>query len=163
MTSAGLLMYRHREGQLELFLVHPGGPIFTNRDDGYWGAPKGLIEDGEELLDVARREFAEETGRTAEKCRISDEMLPLGTVAQRSGKVIYAWAFQGDWPDGVPIESNRFDLEWPRGSGQFVEIPEVDEGRFFSVAEARVKINDTQEAFVDRLLATLAVRGSTGS
>ena len=156
-------MYRQRDGQLELFLVHPGGPIFAHRDDGYWGAPKGLIEDGEELLDVARREFAEETGRTAEECRISDEMHPLGNVVQRSGKTIHAWAFEGDWPDGVPIESNRFDLEWPRGSGQFVEIPEVDEGRFFSLAEARVKINDTQEAFVDRLLATLAEHEPTGS
>ena len=156
-------MYRQRKGQVEIFLVHPGGPYFVHRDDGYWGVPKGLIEDGEELLDVGRREFAEETGRAVEECRTNTDMRPLGTVVQRGGKTVHAWAFEGDWPEGVPIESNGFDLEWPSGSGRFIEIPEVDEGRFFPLAEARVKINDAQEAFVDRLLAALAGGGVPGS
>jgi predicted NUDIX family NTP pyrophosphohydrolase len=148
-------MYRQRAGKVEVFLVHPGGPFFARRDDGYWGIPKGLIEDGEELLEVGKREFEEETGRSVESCRTSAEMHPVGSVVQRGGKTVCAWAFEGDWPDGLPIDSNTFDLEWPRGSGRFVATPEVDEGRFFSIEEARAKINDAQEAFFDRLLEGL--------
>ena len=120
-------MYRLRDGDLEVFLVHPGGPFFAGRDDGYWGIPKGLIEEGEELFDVACREFEEETGRAVRACRTDRSVRRLGTVVQRGGKTVHAWAFEGDWPDGVPIDSNRFHLEWPRGSGRCIEIPEVDD------------------------------------
>jgi predicted NUDIX family NTP pyrophosphohydrolase len=154
--SAGLLMYRRRGEQIEVFLVHPGGPFFAQRDDGCWGIPKGLIQDGEELIAVGEREFAEETGRDVEECRTSPGMHSLGTVVQRGGKQVHAWAFEGDWPDGVPIDSNTFELEWPRGSGRFLETPEVDRGEFFELDRARTKINEAQEAFLDRLLATIA-------
>ena len=153
--SAGLLMYRLGDQGLEIFLVHPGGPYFTHQDDGFWGIPKGLIEDGEELLGVAEREFAEETGRTLDECKTTDAIEALGTVVQRGGKRVHAWAFEGDWPDTLEICSNTFELEWPRNSGRFVETPEVDKGHFFPLAEARVKINDAQETFLDRLLVIL--------
>ena len=148
-------MYRCRGGQVEVFLVHPGGPFFVDRDDGFWGIPKGLREDGEELLEVAGREFAEETGRAVEECATDAAVQALGTVVQRGGKRVHAWAFEGTWPDGLAISSNTFRLEWPRGSGRWVETPEVDDGRFFPVEKARVKINDAQEAFLDRLLELL--------
>jgi predicted NUDIX family NTP pyrophosphohydrolase len=156
-------MYRRKKETIEVFLVHPGGPFFARRDDGYWGIPKGLIEDGEELLEVGEREFAEETGRTVRACRTSFGMLALGTVVQRGGKQVHAWAFEGDWPEGVPISSNTFQLEWPRASGRFIEIPEVDQGEFFPLDRARTKINEAQEVFLDRLLTLLASDSSEGA
>lgn len=149
-------MYRRRERELEFFLVHPGGPFFVHRDEASWTVPKGLIDPGENELETARREFAEETGQRMSDCAISDELIELGTIVQRGGKVVVAWAFEGEWPEGVELESNTFSLEWPRGSGRFLEVPEVDRGEFFQQPAARRKINPAQRPFLDRLLARLA-------
>jgi len=153
--SAGLLMYRRHENGLEVFLVHPGGPFFAHRDEGSWTVPKGLIDPGERELETARREFAEETGRSAGDCATADQFLELETIVQRGGKVVVAWAFEGDWPEGVEVESNTFSLEWPRGSGRFLEVPEVDRGQFFELPAARRKINPAQRPFLERLLEQL--------
>ena len=141
--------------ELRVFLVHPGGPFFASRDAGSWTVPKGLIDPGEERLDTARREFHEETGQTVEVCAQSLEFLELGSIVQRGGKRVHAWAFEGCWPNGVEVDSNTFQLEWPRGSGRLIEVPEVDRGELFSIAEARGKINPAQEPFLDRLLKAL--------
>jgi predicted NUDIX family NTP pyrophosphohydrolase len=148
-------MYRGRQAAIEVFLVHPGGPFFAHRDEGSWTVPKGLIDPGERELETARREFAEETGRSVSSCATADEFLELGTVVQRGGKVVVAWAFEGDWPAGVEVESNTFSLEWPWGSGRFQEVPEVDQGRFFQLPAARRKINPAQRPFLERLLEQL--------
>jgi predicted NUDIX family NTP pyrophosphohydrolase len=148
-TSAGLLMFRESGDGLELFLVHPGGPFFRQRDDGAWTIPKGLIEPGEAPLDAARREFFEETGFES-----SGPYLPLTPVKQKGGKTVLAWAFRGDC-DPYKVRANTFSLEWPRGSGRFQEFPEIDYAAFFSVADARRKLNPAQVAFVDDLVARL--------
>lgn len=145
-------MYRRRGGGLEVFLVHPGGPYFRKRDEGWWSLPKGVIEEGEDPLERARREFEEETGRSVEDCGGGAELLDLGEVTQKSGKVVHAWAFAGDWPEDREVASNTFELEWPPRSGRRQEFPEVDQGRFFDLEEARAKINRAQAAFLDRLL-----------
>ena len=149
-VSAGLLMYRRSAGALEYFLVHPGGPFFARRDAGVWSIPKGEFGDGEEPLDVALREFHEETGRTADACGATD-FVALGSVRQPSGKLVHAWGFAGDWPDGLAVTSNTFELEWPRGTGRVRTWPEVDDGRFFADDEARRRIIPAQAAFLDRL------------
>lgn len=151
-VSAGLLMYRRRNKEIEVFLAHPGGPYFVNKDKGYWGIPKGLIDPGEDHLSAAVREFEEETGMVPQ----SDDFLDLGTAAQKSGKIVYAWAFEGDWPDGQDPVCVPFTLEWPPKSGKICEFPEVDRVRFFSVPEAREKMTESQQPFLDRLLEKLA-------
>jgi len=166
--SAGLLMYRCVPARapgpagpgllIEFFLVHPGGPFHARRDAGAWTLPKGEFEPGETALAVARREFHEETGQTAEACG-AREFVPLGSVRQAGGKVVEAWAFEGDWPAGAMLASNTFELEWPRGSGRMRTYPEVDRGEFFAEAEARVRINAAQAAFLDRVAALVAERG----
>jgi predicted NUDIX family NTP pyrophosphohydrolase len=156
--SAGLMMFRRRDGRLEVFLVHPGGPFFARRDEGVWTIPKGEIEGDASPIETARREFAEETGRTAEDRGLAGDPIPLGSVRQAGGKVVEAWAFEGDWPDGLPLESNRFTLEWPPRSGRTQSFPEVDRGEFFDAALARRKINPAQATFVDRLEEALASR-----
>ncbi len=153
--SAGLLMYRRVPGGVEVFLVHPGGPFFAKKDLGVWSLPKGEIEPGEEPLDVARREFAEETGQAVEACAREMGFPPLGSVRLRSGKTVHAWAFEGEWPAGATLRSNRFPLEWPPGSGRHREIPEVDRGEFFPLELARRKINPAQAPLFDRLLDLL--------
>jgi predicted NUDIX family NTP pyrophosphohydrolase len=146
-------MYRRRPHGVEVFLVHPGGPYFARRDAGSWSIPKGLVEAGEELLAVAVREFHEETGRTVDECRRGDDLLvPLGHVRQKSGKIVHAWAFEGEWPPDAVLRSNTFEIEWPPGSGARREYPEVDRAEFFPIETAREKINPAQVAFVDRLL-----------
>jgi predicted NUDIX family NTP pyrophosphohydrolase len=145
-------MYRRAAGGLEVFLVHPGGPFFRNRDEEAWSIPKGELEEGKEPLEVARREFGEETGREVEECAAEVAFRELGSVVQRGGKTVYAWAFEGSWPEDLAIRSNTFRLEWPPGSGREREFPEVDQGRFFPFTEARTKINPAQGAFLDRLL-----------
>ncbi len=150
-TSAGLMMYRRKAGELEVFLAHPGGPYLKNKDWGYWGIPKGEIEADEEPLAAAIREFAEETGLTA-----GGEFLPLGEVVQASGKTVYAWAFAGDWDEGREPASNLFLLEWPPHSGQQQWFPEIDRAAFFPVATAMKKINRAQAEFIIRLQALLA-------
>jgi predicted NUDIX family NTP pyrophosphohydrolase len=156
-VSAGLLMYRLRNGEVEVFLAHPGGPYFTRKDDGYWTIPKGEIEPSEDLLAAALREFAEETGIKPE-----GEFLPLGAIKQKGGKIVHGWAFQGNWDESRPIKSNKWPVQWPPGTGQFLEFPEVDRAEFFTIQEARKKIKETQQPFLDRLLSALDTPQTAG-
>ncbi len=144
--SAGLLMYRVRNGCLEVFLAHPGGPLFKNKDAGYWSIPKGEIDAEEGALDAAIREFTEETGIIPR-----GNFIPLGSVIQKSGKTVYAWAFAGDWNERTPIVSNTFEMEWPPHSGKKQQFPEIDRVGFFPVDEALEKINEAQREFIRRL------------
>ena len=148
--SAGLLMYRFQDGVLEVFLAHPGGPLFRRKDEGYWSIPKGEIEPGEPLLAAAKREFAEEVG-----VEPSGEFLELGVIRQQGGKLVHAWAFAGDWEESQPLQSNLFEMEWPPGSGQRCAFPEIDRVGFFSLEDARRKLKDSQHLFLDRLEALL--------
>ena len=149
-VSAGLLMYRLVEGHVEVLLVHPGGPFFVRRREGVWSIPKGLAESGEDLLGAARREFEEETGIEPRA-----PFLPLGSVRQKGGKEVHAWAFAGDC-DPSRISSNTFRMEWPRGSGKVREFPEIDEARFVPIGEARPLLLEAQRAFLERLGEVLA-------
>jgi predicted NUDIX family NTP pyrophosphohydrolase len=157
--SAGLLLFRRHGGRLELFLVHPGGPFWKNKDDGAWSIPKGLVNSGEEPLAAACREFQEETGSLpvgwASPTAHPDRFIPLGTVQQKSGKLIHAWAFEGD-ADPAQLKSNTTKIELPRGSGRWLEIPEVDRAAWCTPPLARKKINPAQAAFIDRLELALA-------
>lgn len=148
-VSAGLLLYRRSRGTLEVFLAHPGGPFWANRDSGAWTIPKGAVNEGEDLLDGARREFLEETGITA-----AAPFLALGSIRQKAGKVVHAWAWEGD-ADPDRIVSNLTRSEWPRGSGRWLTYPEVDRCAWYAPAAAREKINPAQAAFVDRLESEL--------
>lgn len=148
--SAGLLMYRRGNG-LELFLVHPGGPFFAKKDEGAWTVPKGEIEEGDEPLPTARREFEEETGLPVPE----EGFIELGEIQQKGGKRVLAWAFEGDC-DPEEIRSNAFEMEWPPRSGRKQSFPEIDRARFFAPPEARRKINPAQAAFIDRLEEALA-------
>ena len=148
--SAGLLMYRRRAGHLEVLLAHPGGPFWTNKDEGAWTIPKGLVDEGEEHLATAKREFEEELGTTPN----ADHYLDLGAVRQRAGKTVVAWAFEGDL-DPATNKSNTFKAEWPPRSGRWQAFPEVDRAAFFSIEEARVKINPAQAEFLARLEAQI--------
>jgi predicted NUDIX family NTP pyrophosphohydrolase len=145
--SAGLLMYRRRNARLEVFLVHPGGPFWAKKDLGAWSICKGEYAEGEAPLEAAIREFQEETGFTAQ-----GEFLELGTVQQSGGKMVSAWAFEGDCDPGDLI-SNRCQVEWPPRSGRMIEIPEVDRGGWFSLSEASERILKGQAPFLDRLSA----------
>lgn len=155
-TSAGLLMFRGSAAALEVFLVHPGGPFYRRKDEGHWSIPKGEIDDpAADPLEVAQREFTEETGRSPEACGASGAFLPLGEVVQRGGKRVLAWAFAGEWPAGEAPRSNTFSIEWPPRSGRQAAFPEVDRAAMFALAEARRKIHPDQAALIDRLLALL--------
>ncbi|HEY9735190.1 MAG TPA: NUDIX domain-containing protein [Trichocoleus sp.] len=147
--SAGLLMYRHQRGELEFFLIHPGGPYWQNKDWHAWSIPKGEIDQGEDAFAAAKREFWEETGLTPE-----GSFLPLTTVRQSGGKVVIAWAFEGDC-DPAGVTSNTFSLEWPPRSGQFRNFPEVDRAAWFSLEEAKARIIKAQAAFLEELAAFL--------
>ena len=149
--SAGLLMYRRRAGGLEVFLAHPGGPLFSSKDDGHWTVPKGEIGPNEELLAAAIREFEEEVG-----IKPQGPYLKLGTVVQKGGKLVHAWAFEGDWDAAQPLKSSPFSLEWPPRSGRFQDFAEIDRAEFFSLAAARRKLKEAQHPFLDRLEAALA-------
>jgi predicted NUDIX family NTP pyrophosphohydrolase len=148
--SAGLMMFRFRDGELEVLLAHPGGPIFRNKDYGHWTIPKGEVQANEELLATAKREFEEEVGIKPEGV-----FLPLGWIRQKGGKVVHGWAFSGDWDTSRPHVCNNFSMEWPPGSGRFQQFPEVDRVGFFRLRQAREKLKDTQHPFLDRLLAAL--------
>jgi predicted NUDIX family NTP pyrophosphohydrolase len=148
--SAGLLLYRRRDGAVELLLVHPGGPLWARRDAGAWSIPKGEVGEGEDPRAVALREFEEETGHPAPR----GELVPLGEVRQRGGKLVTAWAAAGDL-DPTAITSNTFTLEWPPRSGRRREFPEVDRAGWFDPATARDKLLAAQAQLVDRLLAAL--------
>ena len=154
-VSAGIVVYRMREGEMQVFLAHPGGPYFVNRDEGVWTIPKGEIEPGEDYLVTALREFQEETGKALDP---SAEYISLGSIRQKGGKIVHAWGVAGDWDDSVPICSNTFQCEWPPRSRRMQTFPEMDVGRFLSLAEARRKIKETQIPLLDRLEAT--VKGS---
>ena len=145
--SAGLLLFRERAGDLEVFLVHPGGPFWSQKDEGAWSIPKGELEEGEDPLAAARRELEEETGFSA-----PGEAIPLNPLKQAGGKLVYAWAIRGDVDPGL-LRSNTFPLEWPPKSGRIREFPEMDRAGFFTVAQARIKLKDAQVAFVERLFA----------
>ena len=148
--SAGLLLFRRSgDGALEMFLAHPGGPFWAHRDDGAWTIPKGALNADEPLLDAARREFEEETG-----LRPTGPFLPLGSIRQKAGKTVHAWAWEGD-ADPARVTSNTMRTEWPRGSGQWLTFPEVDRCACFDPATARVKLNAAQAEFVERLEAVL--------
>jgi len=146
-TSAGLLMYRRRDGRLEVLLVHPGGPFWSRRDAGAWSIPKGELDDAEDPLEAACREFAEETG-----LRPEGPFIELPTVRQKAGKVVRAWAVEGDWDPSL-LRSNTFEIEWPPKSGQMAEFPEVDRAELFDLATAREKINAGQVPLLDHLAA----------
>jgi predicted NUDIX family NTP pyrophosphohydrolase len=143
--SAGLLMYRETQGQIEVFLVHPGGPFWANKDEGAWSIPKGEFSEDEEPLEAAKREFREETGFVAK-----GEFQPLAPLKQPSGKMVYIWAVKGD-VDARALKSNTFSLEWPRGSGKVAEFPEVDRAAWFTIGIARRKLLKGQIAFLDQL------------
>jgi predicted NUDIX family NTP pyrophosphohydrolase len=147
--SAGLLMYRRRRGVLEVFLVHPGGPFWQKKDAGSWSIPKGEYMPGEDPLDVAKRELQEETSFKA-----SGEFIPLTPRRQPSGKIISAWAFEGDC-DASAIRSNTFLMEWPPRSGRQQEFPEVDRAGWFSISAARERIIKGQSGFLDELTQIL--------
>ena len=154
-TSAGLLMFRTREGRLEVLLVHPGGPYFQSKDEGAWTIPKGEVAQGEDLLERARIEFQEELGVAA-----SGNWMNLGSVKQKGGKTVHGWAFAGDLKDDFKLVSNPFEMEWPPRSGKVRQFPEVDRASFFPLEEARRKINVAQTVFLDRLIEQLNSRKS---
>jgi predicted NUDIX family NTP pyrophosphohydrolase len=142
-------MYRRRSRDLEVFLVHLGGPFWANKDLGAWSIPKGEYVEGEQPLEAATREFQEETGFA-----VQGSFLELGVVKQAGGKVVSVWAFEGDC-DPRNLTSNRCQLEWPSRSGRLIEFPEVDRGDWFSITEARERILKSQMPFLDRLSRTL--------
>ena len=148
--SAGILMYRGSPPRLELLLVHPGGPFWARKDLGAWSIPKGEYAEGEDPLAVAKREFAEELGTPPPQGTV----LTLGELVQPSRKLITAFALEGDF-DPATLTSNRFELEWPRGSGRKQSFPEVDRAAWFAPAKAREKIQPGQAPFIDRLLERL--------
>jgi predicted NUDIX family NTP pyrophosphohydrolase len=143
--SAGVLLYRFRQAAPEVFLVHPGGPFWAKKDAGAWSIPKGEAEPGEDLLARAQREFAEETGFTA-----VGDFHRLAPIKQSGGKLVHAWAVEGDC-DAAAIKSNTFDLEWPPRSGRIQAFPEVDRAGWFVLALAREKINPAQRGLLDDL------------
>ncbi len=143
--SAGVLLYRIRKGTLEVFLVHPGGPYWRNKDVGAWSIPKGLLDEGDDELAAAKREFQEETGSP-----VDGEFIALGSLKQPSGKMVYAWAVEGDI-DASAIASNTFSMEWPPRSGKMQEFPEADRGAWFTLDVAREKILSGQRGFLDQL------------
>jgi predicted NUDIX family NTP pyrophosphohydrolase len=148
-VSAGLLLFRRRP-DLEIFLAHPGGPFWAQRDLGAWTLPKGAVNAGEDLLAAACREFIEETGITPQ-----EPFLPLGSVRQRAGKEVYAWAWEGD-ADATTTTSNLMRTEWPRGSGRFLTFPEIDRCAWFDPVEAGRRLNPAQAEFIGRLKDLLA-------
>ena len=146
--SAGLVLYRRRDGKLEVLLVHPGGPFWQKRDDGAWSIPKGEIAENEIGIEVARREFHEELGTAAP----DGDTTPLGEVRQAGGKLVHAWAVPGDL-DVSQMTSNTFELEWPPRSGRMQAFPEIDRAEWFDLDTARRKLLPAQRAFIDRLEA----------
>jgi predicted NUDIX family NTP pyrophosphohydrolase len=152
--SAGILLYRRGPDGLAVLLAHPGGPLWATRDEGVWTVPKGEIEGGEDPWDVARREFEEETGHQPP----SGPAIDLGEITQKGGKVVVAWALEGDL-DPAAASSNTFPLQWPPRSGRWITVPEIDRVDWIAPDEARRRLKDTQIPFVDRLIGVLDDRG----
>lgn len=155
-VSAGILLYRRRDGQLEVLLGHPGGPFFAKRDHGHWTVPKGEVAEGDDLIGTAYREFEEETGHdVGDVARHPDAVsIDLGFVTQASGKRVHCWAIEGDLDPATAI-SNTFEMPWPPGSGRIGTFPEIDRLAWFVIDEARRRANRSQTAFVDRLAAVV--------
>lgn len=153
--SAGVLLFRFNNAALEVLLVHPGGPYWVDKDAGAWSIPKGEYSEGEDALTAAKREFAEETG-----VKVEGEFLPLGDVKQAGGKIVQAWALEGDLDPSL-IRSNTFTLEWPPRSGSVREFPEVDSARWFLIPVARQKLLFGQREFLARLSARFGADGSS--
>lgn len=149
--SAGILLYRLIDNLPEIFLIHPGGPFWKNKDEGVWSIPKGEVADDEKALDAAIREFEEETGT-----KLSGEFIALTPVKQKSGKMVYAWALEGD-TDASKIICNTFTMEWPPKSGKFQSFPEADKAEWFFINEAKQKINPSQAALIDELIQKIIV------
>ena len=147
--SAGMLLFRRGPNGLEVFLAHPGGPFWKNKDAGAWTLPKGEVNEGEAPLAAARREFQEETGIVP-----AEPYLPLGAIRQKAGKTVHAWAWEGD-ADAEAVTSNEIRTEWPRGSGRWLTFPEVDRCARFTPDAAREKINPAQAELIARLEALL--------
>lgn len=147
--SAGLLLYRYHEKKLQFFLVHPGGPYFINKDEGAWSIPKGEFTNEENALLAAQREFEEETGQ-----KISGNFILLQTIKQKGGKLVHAWAVEGD-VDAEAVVSNTFNMEYPYKSGKWITVPEVDKAGWFGFEEACIKINPAQKALIEELSSML--------
>jgi predicted NUDIX family NTP pyrophosphohydrolase len=154
--SAGVLLFRRRPSGVEVMLAHPGGPFWAKKDAGSWSIPKGLADEGEDLLEAAKREFLEETGSA-----VDGEFLDLGAHKQPGGKTIAAWACEGDF-DPASVKSNTFSLEWPPRSGKTAEFPEVDRAAWFGLEEAVVKINKGQRPIIEALAARIGVEAPAG-
>ena len=144
-------MFRRKSDSLEFLLVHPGGPFWQNKDGGAWTIPKGEAQPEEDLLTRAQIEFREELG-----IEPSGNLISLGSIKQKGGKTVHAWAFEGDLPENFQLKSNTFELEWPSRSGKFKEFPEIDRAEFFPEEIARQKMNPAQTAFLDRLRDALS-------
>jgi predicted NUDIX family NTP pyrophosphohydrolase len=145
-TSAGILLWRRRDGRLEVLLAHPGGPLWAKKDHGHWTIPKGEVEPGEEWTAVARREFAEETGHPLPE----GDLVELGEIRQKSGKLVLGYGVQGDL-DAATAVSNTYDMEWPPRSGRIQVFPEIDRVEWFGMDEARTRLKAAQVPFLDRL------------
>jgi len=154
--SAGILLFRDSSGGLEVLLIHPGGPFWMKKDAGAWSIPKGLIDEGEDPLAAARREFEEETGGRAD-----GEAVPLEPLRQPGGKIVQAWAVRGDY-DPAALKSSTFSMEWPPKSGHRQEFPEVDRAGWFDLAAAREKILAGQRGFLDQLERLVASGSAAG-
>lgn len=152
--SAGIVLFRRRPGGVEVLLVHPGGPFWAKKDIGAWSIPKGLIDEGEDLLAAAKREFLEETGMT-----VDGEFLDLGAHKQPGGKTIVAWAHEADF-DPASLKSNVFSLEWPPRSGRMAEFPEVDRAAWYSIGEALDKATKGQKPIIEALMQKLGGKGT---
>ena len=146
--STGLLMCRKRNDVVEYFLVHPGGPFYAKKNEGAWSIPKGLVEEGEDLLVAARREFFEETGIQSQP-----PFHELGHLKLKSGKIVHAWSFSGEWDPAHGITSNTFELEWPPRSGKRISVPEVDRAEWMTFDQATRMINPAQIPFLERAKA----------
>jgi predicted NUDIX family NTP pyrophosphohydrolase len=143
--SAGILAFRRKAKGLEIFLMHPGGPFWKNKDAGAWSIPKGEIDETESEINAAQREFEEETG-----IKVQGELIPLHSIRQKNGKQVIAWALEQDF-DAAGISSNLFEMEWPPKSGKYQQFPEMDRAEWFSVTTAKEKIIPAQAALIDQL------------